>query len=182
MKEWIIGTALVAILSAPALAQEDAKAEGGGKARTAEAEFVNAKGEKIGSATLTQTPHGVLIQVEIRGLPPGEHAFHIHETGKCDASGQFRSAGGHYAPRGKSHGFMVEDGPHAGDMPNQYVSKDGVLRADVVNPRVTLGSGKASLFDDDGSALVVHAGADDYSSQPSGDAGDRLACAVIERS
>jgi len=147
----------------------------------ATAQFQDAQGRPAGQARLIQTPAGVLIEAELRGLPPGEHAFHIHETGRCDAAGGFASAGGHYAPREHKHGYLVEGGPHAGDLPNQFVGQDGVLRAHVLNPNVTLGSGEATLFDADGSALVVHAGVDDYRSQPSGDAGGRLACGVIQR-
>ena len=150
-------------------------------ADTAKATFVNAQGQSIGSATLTQTPNGVLIDIDISGIPPGEHAFHIHETGRCDPADGFKSAGVHYAPRGHKHGFKVEGGPHAGDMMNHFVGQDGRLRAHVINTRVTLGDGEGTLFDKDGSALVVHAKADDYSSQPAGNAGDRIACAVIER-
>jgi superoxide dismutase, Cu-Zn family len=150
-------------------------------ADSASAAFVDGKGRKIGNATLMQTPNGVLIDIDLSGLPPGEHAFHIHQTGRCDAADGFKSAGDHFAARGHQHGFKVEGGPHAGDMMNQFVGEDGRLRAHVVNTRVSLRDAEASLFDQDGSALVVHAKADDYKSQPSGNAGDRIACAVIER-
>lgn len=160
-------------LALPALAQSS---------QTATADFQNAEGNSIGSAVLTQTPAGVLIEVDVTDLPAGEHGFHIHETGTCDPETDFESAGGHYAPNDRNHGFKDEQGPHAGDMPNQFVQDDGVLSADIINPNVTLGSGTGNLFDDDGSAIVIHANADDYTSQPSGDAGARLACAVIEQS
>jgi superoxide dismutase, Cu-Zn family len=146
-----------------------------------EAEFIDTDGQSIGTATLTETPHGVLIEADITGLRPGEHAFHVHETGMCDAEGGFESAGGHYAPRGNEHGFQNENGPHAGDLPNQFVGEDGRLQVHAFAWGVTLSEGEASLLDEDGSALVVHAGADDYSTEPSGDAGNRLACAVIEQ-
>jgi Cu-Zn family superoxide dismutase len=173
MKLQLIGTALAIILAAPASAQN--------KSETAKASFVNTEGKQIGTATLTQTPSGVLIQTEISGLPPGEHAFHVHASGKCEPANQFKSAGDHFDPRGHKHGYETVGGPHAGDMPNQFVSQDGMLKADVINPNVTLRKGEGSVFDRDGSALVVHAKADDYRSQPSGEAGDRLACAVIEK-
>jgi Cu-Zn family superoxide dismutase len=150
-------------------------------ADTAKATFVDAKGRNIGTATLTQTPNGVLLDLDVSGVPPGEHAFHIHETGRCDPADGFKSAGDHFAARAHQHGFKVQGGPHAGDMMNQFVGEDGRLRAHVVNTRVTLRDGEGSVFDKDGSALVVHAKADDYQSQPSGNAGDRIACAVIER-
>jgi Cu-Zn family superoxide dismutase len=143
--------------------------------------FLNQKGDTIGTGTLIETPNGVLIRVEIANLPPGLHGFHIHEVGKCDGSGGFESAGGHYNPGGKQHGYMVEGGPHAGDMPNQTVGQDGKLLAEVFNPNVTFGNDGPTLFDQDGSAIIVHATADDYRSQPSGGAGNRLACGVIQR-
>ncbi|WP_137391203.1 superoxide dismutase family protein [Rhodoligotrophos defluvii] len=173
MKHLTISLALLFGLAAPSFAQSP---------ETAEGTFLNGKGERIGTATLEQTPNGVLIAVDIEGLPAGEHGFHIHETGRCEPSTGFESAGGHYAPRGHQHGFQDAEGPHAGDMPNQFVQDDGVLRAEVVNRNVTLRSDTGTLFDEDGSALVVHAKSDDYTSQPSGKAGDRLACAVIEQS
>lgn len=147
----------------------------------AKASFINVEGKKVGTATLTQTPGGVLIHLEVEGLAPGEHAFHVHQTGKCDAADKFASAGGHFEPAGHKHGYKTDGGPHAGDMPNQFVGADGKLTADVVNPQVTLAAGATSVFDADGSALVIHAKADDYASQPAGNAGDRAACAVIEK-
>jgi len=147
----------------------------------ATAGFLDADGKSIGTADLVQTPNGVLVTVEVRGLAAGVHAVHVHAVGACDAAGGFESAGGHFAPGGTMHGYMSWGGPHAGDMPNQAVGADGVLRVSLFNPNVTLGEGTASLFDADGSAIVIHAGADDYASQPSGNAGGRAACAVIEK-
>ena len=148
---------------------------------TARATFVNSEGSEIGVATLTETPQGVLIEYALNNVPEGEHGFHIHETGACEGA-DFKSAGGHYNPRGHEHGYKTEKGIHAGDMPNQFAGKDGTLRGHLLNANVSLGDSEGALFDDDGSAIVVHSGADDYSSQPSGDAGDRIACAVIEKS
>lgn len=147
----------------------------------ATANLVDPQGRSIGTATLTQMPAGVLIQLEVKGLPPGERAFHIHAVGRCDGADGFQSAGGHYNPENRQHGFRVQGGPHAGDLPNQFVGQDGVLRTEVINPNVTLGPGRATLFDADGSSLVIHAKADDHHSQPAGDAGGRIACGVIER-
>jgi Cu-Zn family superoxide dismutase len=147
----------------------------------AAATFFDLQGQKIGSATLTQTASGVLIEIDASNLPDGEHGFHIHETGVCDAAGGFKSSGGHFEPAQHQHGYEAEQGSHAGDMPNQFAAADGKLRAHVLNPNVTLADGPASVLDADGSALVLHADPDDYRSQPAGNAGDRIACAVIEK-
>ncbi|MEW5422335.1 superoxide dismutase family protein [Amorphus sp. 3PC139-8] len=145
---------------------------------SATATFVDTDGNDIGSADLLQTADGVLIRAEVETLPAGSWvAFHIHETGTCDPESGFKSAGGHFNPTERKHGYLSENGPHAGDMPNQYVAQDGILRAEVLNPAVSLGQGDSNVM---GLALVIHGGRDDYKSQPSGDAGDRVACAVIE--
>ncbi len=148
-------------------------------AGTLEAIVLNGEGKQAGTVTLEQTPNGVLIEASVDGLPEGFHGFHIHEKGICDPTEGFKTAGGHYAPRSQAHGIKEAAGPHAGDMPNQYAGSDGKLRAQVLNPNVTLGPAFNSLADEDGSALVIHAGSDDYTSQPTGAAGGRLACAVL---
>jgi Cu-Zn family superoxide dismutase len=157
------------LAACPALAQE---------AATASASIVDAAGHDLGRALLTETPSGVLITLELAGLPPGEHGFHIHEVGACDPA-DFASAGAHYAPAPHAHGFKSAEGPHAGDLPNQFVADDGKLHAEVLAAAVTLADGPATLLDADGSALVLHDGADDYMTDPSGGSGDRIACGVI---
>lgn len=148
------------------------------QAQDATAGFVDAKGKEAGQATLVATPNGVLIEAEVTGLPPSSWvAFHIHETGSCDHSTGHDSAGGHFNPSAGPHGVLSEGGPHAGDMPNLWVDAEGTARAQVFNPLVTLTAGDNAIK---GRALMIHAGPDDHQSQPSGDAGDRLACAVIE--
>lgn len=150
-----------------------------GKAGPLHAAVIDTAGKEIGNVELEATPHGVLISVAASGLPEGEHAIHIHAKGVCDPASGFGTAGGHFEPGTNAHGFKDAAGPHAGDMPNQFVDGDGKLRAEVLNSAVTLGEGANSLLDEDGSALVIHEGADDYASQPTGNAGGRLACAVI---
>lgn len=147
----------------------------------AEATFHNQQGQEVGKAILAQTASGVLIEMELSNIPEGEHGFHIHETGVCDAADGFKSAGSHFEPAQHQHGYMAADGPHAGDMPNQFAGSDGRLAANVLNSNVTLSDGPTSMLDADGSAIIVHAKRDDYTSQPTGDAGDRIACAVIEK-
>jgi Cu-Zn family superoxide dismutase len=150
---------------------------GKASAATAHAELRNDQGKQVGTATLEETPHGVLMTVDLEGLPAGTHAFHIHEIGKCEPP--FKSAGGHFNPTHKQHGIRNPAGMHAGDLPNIYVPESGKLKFDVFATAVTLGKGENSLLDADGSSLVIHAGPDDYKSDPAGDAGARLACGVI---
>jgi Cu-Zn family superoxide dismutase len=147
--------------------------------QTATANFVGEDGKENGRATLTAAANGgVLIELEVSGLPTNRWvAFHVHEIGKCDAATHHDSAGGHFNPTKAEHGMLSAKGPHAGDMPNQYVGQDGVLRAQVFDSMVTLDGKEDGIR---GRALLIHANSDDYRSQPSGDAGARLACAVIE--
>lgn len=148
-------------------------------AQTASAPLKDAQGKEVGSANLTQTPRGVLINLSVKGLPPGEHAFHVHAVGKCEPP--FTSAGGHFNPDSKKHGLMAAEGAHAGDMPNLHIPQSGDLTIEMLNAAVTLDKGKPnSLFDNDGSALVIHAGNDDYKTDPAGDAGGRIACGVVQ--
>jgi Cu-Zn family superoxide dismutase len=148
-------------------------------AQSAKAELKDGAGKTVGTAELTQTPGGVLIRLSLKGVPAGERAFHIHAVGKCEPP--FTSAGGHFNPGGRKHGLLASDGPHAGDMPNLHVPPSGELTVEVLNPHVTLARGPAhSLFQADGTALVIHAGKDDYRSDPTGEAGGRIACGVIE--
>lgn len=148
-------------------------------AQTAKATLKTADGKDAGSATLTQTPSGVLIALAVKNLPAGEHAFHVHAVGKCEPP--FTSAGGHFNPESRKHGLMATEGHHAGDMPNLHIPASGDLNVEVLNSSVTLDKGKPnSLFDADGSALVIHAGKDDYKTDPTGEAGGRIACGVIE--
>lgn len=144
----------------------------------AKAEIRDLKGQVLGILQLIESEGPLQIDGKLRGLKPGEHGFHIHETGKCEPP--FKSAGGHFNPANVKHGFS-SDGPHAGDLTNLTVESDGSATIDRDNERVTLKKGEAnSLFDGDGSAFIVHARADDYESQPSGNAGKRIACGVIE--
>src|SRR5262245_54035402 len=148
------------------------------RAEETKVELKDAKGAKVGEVTLEQTPNGVLITGDFTGLPPGEHAFHVHETGKCEAP--FKTAGGHYNPGGKKHGLKNPGGMHGGDMPNISVGADGRAKFQVLNSAISLKPGdKNSLFDADGSAFVVHAKEDDHATDPAGNAGDRIACGAI---
>lgn len=146
---------------------------------SAVAKMKGVDGNGLGKVSFSQTADGVLLQVQLEGLKPGVHAIHIHETGKCEGP-DFESAGGHFNPDNVSHGFLAGRESHAGDMPNFKASSDGKAVVEIMNPGVVLTTGKPnSLLGVAGAAVVVHSGADDYRSQPAGDAGERVACGVI---
>jgi Cu-Zn family superoxide dismutase len=128
----------------------------------------------VGAVTLPAVPTGVLLDTKLSGFPPGDHAFHIHGTGKCEPP-SFKSAGGHFNPEEDEHGLENSAGPHGGDMPNIHVPESGELHIEVLNQMVSLGG----LLGGEGTAIVVHQKGDDYKSNPAGDAGPRIACGVI---
>jgi Cu-Zn family superoxide dismutase len=134
-------------------------------------------GKEVGKVELTDSPSGVLLRLTLEGIPPGDHAFHVHAVGKCEPP-DFKSAGPHFNPDETKHGLLNPEGPHSGDMPNLHVPDSGKLTVEVFNEMVTL-DGEQALLDDDGSAIVVHASADDYTTDPAGNAGDRIACGVV---
>ena len=136
--------------------------------------LINASAQSIGTVRAWQTAGGVSFRISASGLPHGLHGLHVHAVGRCDPP-DFKSAGAHWNPAGKQHGMNNPAGPHAGDLPNVEVAANGVLNATVTLP----GASMASLLDADGAALVLHAAADDYRTDPSGNSGARIACAVI---
>ncbi len=135
---------------------------------------------EIGTAVFSEADDGLTIALEAEGLEPGEHGMHIHDAGMCEGP-DFESAGSHFNPTDASHGFDHEDGPHAGDLENIEVAEDGTVSTEVPAENVTIldEDAETSLKTESGTSLIIHSGADDYESQPSGDAGDPVACGVI---
>ncbi|MBE9918406.1 superoxide dismutase family protein [Paenibacillus donghaensis] len=141
--------------------------------------IIDSKGKEVGTAVLTQKDDVVHIHVEAKNLPPGEHGFHFHENGKCDPP-DFKTAGAHLNPQGKEHGFNNPKGYHAGDLLNLSVKADGTVSQDLESKTVTLKKGSPnSLLKPGGTALMIHEKADDYVTDPTGNSGARIACAVI---
>ena len=146
---------------------------------SAVAEIVNASGEAVGVAHLEQAPSGVIVNVELEGLPPGWHGIHLHGTGSC--APDFKAAKGHVNPQAKQHGLRNPAGPDNGDLPNIHVAANGKAAAQFHTTRVSIreGGGAPALLDDDGTAVVIHAEADDHLTQPIGGAGGRIGCGVV---
>jgi Cu-Zn family superoxide dismutase len=136
--------------------------------------LINASGQKIGTIRAWQTAGGITFRIAASALPHGIHGIHVHSIGRCDPP-DFATAGTHWNPTGREHGMNNPNGPHAGDMPNVTVSANGVLEETVTLPHATLDQ----LLDADGASVMIHANADDYVSQPAGNSGPKIACAVI---
>ena len=144
-------------------------------------ELKDGKGASVGTAVISSTgAKGVSIKLNVKDLPAGDHAIHFHQVPKCDGP-DFKSAGPHFNPDSKHHGLENPEGHHAGDMPNFKVDAKGKSKATIANADVNLGADDHSLFRDGGTALVIHAKADDMKSDPAGNAGDRIACGVITK-
>jgi len=150
----------------------------GGGAPGATADLKDARGQSIGTATLAEDGGKVRIVVQARGLTPGKHGIHVHAVGSCEPPA-FTSAGAHYNPLGRKHGLETPDGAHAGDLPNLEADASGNARYEAVTNRVSLSDGLISVFDGDGSSIVIHEKEDDQKTDPTGNSGGRVACGVI---
>jgi len=142
--------------------------------RSATAPLRTAAGADVGTVTATETANGIQVRIDARGMPAGVHGAHVHTTGRCDAP-DFTTAGGHWNPTSKQHGTSNPAGPHAGDAPNLTIGADGTGSLTVELPSGTMDG----LLDADGAAFVIHANADDYKTDPSGNSGGRIACGVF---
>lgn len=143
-------------------------------------EMKDAQGQSLGTVSLSAAQGMVHLQLDLKGLKPGAHALHVHGTPKCEGPA-FTTAGGHFNPAAKKHGLKSPDGPHAGDMDNFTVAADGTAKGMVMAHGITLGSEANSVFANGGTALVIHAGPDDMTTDPAGAAGDRIACGIITK-
>jgi len=144
----------------------------------ARAQLVGADETEYGEVIVAQGDNGLLVNIKAQGMSPGPHGVHIHQTGKCEAP-DFKSAGGHWNPAGKQHGFDNPQGAHAGDFFNLDIGADGTGSLEATISGGKLSDGDAALLDADGAAIIVHEGPDDLKTDPSGDSGGRLACGVF---
>lgn len=169
MNRTLIAVAMMGFLSA------------GVSAQMKHVDLKDLKGNNVGMAMISPAKGGgISIELTLKGLPPGEHALHLHEVAKCEPP-SYKSAGAHFNPGKKQHGLSNPNGPHAGDMPNFTVAANGTVTTTITNKNVTMGAEPNSIFAGGGTALVIHEKADDGKSEPAGNAGNPIACGAITK-
>jgi superoxide dismutase, Cu-Zn family len=180
MKRLVIGSMIAAAagVSGCSMGDRPASAAGEPAVATASAEARNAGGILSARAIATQEGDSIRVRVEAMGLPRGSYAAHIHATGLCTPPA-FTSAGPHWNPTGHQHGRNNPAGMHKGDLPNLEVGTDGRGSFEYTIPSAWLTGGAMPMLDADGAAIVIHAQADDYRTDPAGNAGARMACGVF---
>ncbi len=168
----LMGAALFC-LAVPVMSQDTAA-----PAADLKATLVNEAGKEVGTAAIRSAPDGSIITVEVSEMAPGWHGLHVHAVGDCaDHADHFKKAGAHLADADEKHGFMAAEGPHKGDLPNIWVHTDGTAKVELFSDELEADD----LMDKDGSAIMIHAAADDHKTDPSGSSGERLACGVVKR-
>lgn len=177
MNHILTAAALLTVAACSNGGQEPAANEAGAGA-PAGASLKRPDGTDAGIVTLSEDGSGVTVKIEAAGLQPGDHGLHLHTVGRCDGA-KFESAGPHWNPTGRQHGRDNPAGAHLGDLANLNIGADGRGTASFTLGGVTLKGAQNPLIDLDGAALVIHAKADDYKTDPSGSSGDRIACAIL---
>ena len=174
----IVAMSVATTMALTAQTRETAGTTGTSARPMATARLMDAQGRAVGEAHLEQTTHGVLVTLDLNNVAPGMHAVHVHRVGRCDGP-TFESAGDHFEPASRQHGYLNPRGHHAGDLPNLDVPASKTAKVEHLLDDVTLAPGHRSLMDADGAAIVLHAGKDDYLTDPAGASGDRVACGRV---